>query len=90
MFTGTYHSARGSAQSATKTADFCRVPYAFWERGSNENGSRMIRRFIAKRRDIAMFSRERIRQIEKWINGYPRKILQFQSAEERHITELAA
>jgi len=67
-----------------------RHPYASWERGSNENGNRMIRRFIAKGRDIATFSRERIRQIEEWINRYPRKILQFQSAEERYITELAA
>ena len=73
-----------------RTQLFYAHPYASWERGSNENGNRMIRRFIAKGRDISMFSRERIRQIEEWINNYPRKILQFQSAEERYITELAA
>jgi IS30 family transposase len=73
-----------------RTRLFYAHAYASWERGSNENGNRMIRRFIAKGRDIATFSRERIRQIEEWINRYPRKILQFQSAEERYITELAA
>jgi IS30 family transposase len=73
-----------------RTRLFYAHAYASWERGSNENGNRMIRRFIAKGRDIATFSRERIRQIEEWINGYPRKILQFQSAEERYVTELAA
>jgi len=50
----------------------------------------MIRRFIAKGQDLLTFSRERIHQIEEWINRYPRKILQFQTAEERYITELAA
>jgi len=73
-----------------RTQLFYAHPYASWERGSNENGNRMIRRFIAKGRDIAEFSRERVRQIEQWINTYPRKILQFQTAEERYITELAA
>jgi len=50
----------------------------------------MIRRFIAKGRDISAFSRECIQQIEDWINTYPRKILDFQTAEERYIEELAA
>jgi transposase, IS30 family len=65
-------------------------PFASWERGSNENFNRMIRRFIAKGRDISAFSRECIQQIEDWINTYPRKILDFQTAEERYIEELAA
>lgn len=73
-----------------RTQLFYAHAYASWERGSNENGTRIIRRFIAKGKDISTFSRERIRQIEEWINNYPRKILQFQTAEERYITELAA
>lgn len=73
-----------------RTQLFYAHAYSSWERGSNENGNRMIRRFIAKGRDISTFSREQIRQIEEWINRYPRKILEFQTAEERYITELAA
>lgn len=73
-----------------RTRLFYAHAYASWERGSNENGNRMIRRFIAKGRDISTFSRKQVQQIEEWINRYPRKILQFQTAEERYITELAA
>jgi transposase, IS30 family len=73
-----------------RTRLFYAHAYASWERGSNENGNRMIRRFIAKGRDISTFTRKQVQQIEEWINNYPRKILQFQTAEERYITELAA
>ncbi len=63
--------------------------HASRERGSNDNGNRMIRRLIKKGRDIASFGRERVRQIEEWINRHPRKILDFQTAEERYVLELA-
>lgn len=65
-------------------------PYASWERGSNENGNRIIRRFIPKGASIANFSRARIREIEDWINRYPRKILEFKTAEEMFNLEMAA
>lgn len=65
-------------------------PYAGWERGSNENVNRMIRRFIPKGCDISRFTRKQIQQVEDWINNYPRKILNFETAEKRFIRELAA
>jgi len=64
-------------------------PYASWERGSNENGNRMIRRFIPKGADIADYTREQIREAQNWINNYPRKILQFKTAEEMFNLEMA-
>ncbi len=73
-----------------RTQLFYAHAYASWERGSNENGNRMIRRFIAKGRDIATFSKEGVRQIEEWINRYPRRILNFQTAEERYMLEWVA
>lgn len=57
-------------------------PYSSWERGSNENQNRMIRRFIPKGTDISKISEIRIEQIEKWMNNYPRKILGYRSANE--------
>jgi len=65
-------------------------PYASWERGSNENANRMIRRFIPKGADMADFSTAVIREIEGWINHYPRKILQFKTAQEMFNLEMAA
>ena len=74
------------AQSRTRI--FYAHPFSAWERGSNENANRMIRRFIAKGRDIARISQDGIRQIETWINHYPRKILGFKSPEDLFTNEL--
>ena len=49
-------------------------PYSAWERGSNENANKLIRRFIPKGCDIGEFSHERIKIIEHWINNYPRRL----------------
>ena len=46
-------------------------PYRSGERGSNENGNRLIRRFIPKGTDITLISEEFIQYIENWINNYP-------------------
>lgn len=65
-------------------------PYSSWERGTNENANRIIRRFIAKGCNIGSFTHAFIREIEEWINTYPRKILNYKTAEEMFIQELAA
>jgi len=65
-------------------------PYSSWERGSNENANRMIRRFIAKGRDIGKFTVKYIKWIEEWINNYPRRILQYKTAMECLNQEMAA
>ncbi len=84
---------------ALETSDFSRQqrtrifyahPYASWERGSNENGNRMIRRFIAKGHDIARFTRQTVREIEIWINNYPRRILNFMTPNELFAEQLQA
>jgi IS30 family transposase len=56
--------------------------YSSWERGTNENQNRMIRRFIPKGVDIADFSDEDIQKIEDWMNNYPRKILGYKTANQ--------
>lgn len=81
---------KSSFSGRKRTQMFYAHPYASWERGSNENANRMIRRFVPKGASIADFSRARIREIEDWINRYPRKILQFKTAEEMFNLEMAA
>lgn len=49
-------------------------PYSSWERGTNENINRMIRRWIPKGDDIGLYSKQEIAAIQDWINSYPRKI----------------
>ena len=50
-------------------------PYSSWERGTNENINKMIRRFIPKGAIMEDYSKNDILKIQQWINNYPRKIL---------------
>ena len=57
-------------------------PYSSWERGSNENGNRILRRFIPKGVDIGKFTEKELQRIEDWVNNYPRKIHGYKTANE--------
>lgn len=56
-------------------------PYSSYERGSNENANKLIRRFIPKGSDIGAYTDEQISYIQNWVNNYPRKILNYLSSE---------
>ena len=62
-------------------------PYSAFERGSNENQNKMIRRFVPKGVDIDNYSNKQIRDIQDWINKYPRKILDYYSSEDKFMDE---
>ena len=47
----------------------------------------MIRRFIPKGTDISEISEEEIKEIEKWMNDYPRKLFNGKSANEMYLSE---
>ena len=57
-------------------------PYSSWERGTNENINKLIRRFIPKGTDINKISNARIKYIENWINSYPRRLFGYKSAND--------
>ena len=71
-----------------RTVMYYAHPYASWERGTNENTNRIIRRFIAKGRKIDSLTRSTIATAEQWINNYPRKIFDFDSPGQRFDEEL--
>ncbi|WP_300561415.1 IS30 family transposase [uncultured Oscillibacter sp.] len=50
-------------------------PYSAFERGSNENGNRMIRRRVPKGTDFTEITEEDTLQVQRWVNEYPRGIL---------------
>lgn len=56
--------------------------FSSWERGTNENHNRMIRRFIPKGTDIADLAESKINDIEDWMNNYPRKILAYKTPKQ--------
>lgn len=50
-------------------------PYSAWERGTNENINRLIRRFFPKGIDFDTVTAKQVQFVEDWINNYPRRIL---------------
>lgn len=61
-------------------------PYSSYERGSNENQNKMIRRHIPKGKEFDGVSEQDVSAIESWINNYPRKIFGY-STSERAFSE---
>jgi IS30 family transposase len=59
--------------------------YCSWERGSNENQNRMIRRYIPKGTNIALFDQSEIDKIQNWMNDYPRKILGYRTPNQMAV-----
>lgn len=55
---------------------FCH-PYSSYERGSNENQNKMVRRHYPKGYDFTHTTPAEIRKLEKWINNYPREIFDY-------------
>lgn len=66
----------------TRTSCYYAHPYSAWERGSNENANKLIRRFIPKGTDIGKLSADAVKRIEYWMNNYPRRILAYRTAEQ--------
>lgn len=57
-------------------------PFSSYERGSNENANKLIRRFIPKGTDINKVTKREIQRIEDWINNYPRRIFNYKTSND--------
>lgn len=66
--------------SRTKTY-FCH-PYSSYERGSNENVNKLIRRWHPKGSNFDNITESQVQIIEDWVNQYPRKLHGWRSSEE--------
>lgn len=64
---------RSAITNRKRTKVYYAHPYSAWERGSNENANKLIRRFIPKGSNIKNWSTEQIELIECWMNNYPRR-----------------
>ena len=65
-----------------RTSIYYAHPYRSGERGTNENNNRMIRRWIPKGIDIGPIKVSYIKEIEDWLNNYPRKMFGYLSSKE--------
>jgi len=65
-----------SIRDGLRTTVYYCHPYAAYERGTNENLNRMIRRHIPKGSDIGNYTPTQIRKIQDHINSTPRLVLE--------------
>ena len=56
--------------------------YCSWERGSNENNNKWIRRFLPKGKSLDKVTTKELKRIENWMNNMPRKIFNGKTANE--------
>ena len=76
---GLERSAEDPAKKRTKL--YYAHPYSSYERGSNENQNRMIRRIYPKGTDFSALSEEDVAALESWVNNYPRGKLNWSTSE---------
>lgn len=69
-FKGIQQSVKGKKRT---TLYYCHA-YASWERGTNENINRMIRRVYPKGTNFEQVTEKQVQDLQNWINSYPRKI----------------
>lgn len=71
-----------------RTNQYFADAYSSWQRGTNENINKMIRRFLPKGTSFKNLTQEDVKRIEKWINNYPRKMFKFKTSEEYYEEEI--
>lgn len=58
--------------------------YAAWEKGTNENHNRMIRRWYPKGTDFTQIDQAELNDLAEWMNRYPRRVLGGRTPEEAY------
>lgn len=72
---------RSITGSGPRTRLYYCHPYSSCERGSNENQNKMIRRRYPKGTNFDTITEKDVKELEEWINHYPRQILGWESSE---------
>lgn len=63
--------------------------YSSYERGSNENQNKLIRRWFPKSYDFEYEPLDKIKYIESWINNYPRALFEYRTSQQLFDAELS-
>lgn len=65
-----------------RTNQYFAHPYSSWERGTNENLNREIRRHFPKGTKFKNISETKVQKVQNWMNHKPRKVLGFKTPYE--------
>lgn len=79
-YQGIEKSAKRKGKKRTKV--FYAHPFSSLERGTNENTNKLIRCFLPKGSSIDDIPVSMIKNIEQWLNNYPRRILGYRTPNE--------
>jgi IS30 family transposase len=71
---------RSCLKKDSRTTVYYCHPYSSYERGSNENQNKMVRRHYPKGISLDKVTPADTRKLEKWINDYPRGIFDYYSS----------
>ena len=80
---------RSKFTSGNRTSIYYCHAYSSCERGSNENANRLIRRHAPKGTDLDQLTHEDVKDIQCWMNNYPRKLLGYRTSGELFREEMA-
>lgn len=69
-----------SVDGGKRTKIYYCHPYSSWERGSNENQNKMIRRHYPKGMSFEHIGESDVQRVQDWLNNYPRAIFDYLSA----------
>lgn len=62
--------------------------YSSYERGSNENNNRLVRRHAPKGTDLDQYGSDDVLYIQDWVNDYPRKMFNWRTSRELFMEQL--
>ena len=88
-----FNNYEGMKDSLKKKGDdfdiyYCH-PYSSYERGSNENQNRLVRRHYPKGSNFDKeLSKKKVKEMEEWINDYPRELFEGRTAGQLFQSEL--
>ncbi len=79
---GIENKAHAAVTAATGAVVYFTDPYSSWQKGSVENGNKMLRRYFPKGTDFSAVTQAQVDTVVSTINNKPRRCLGYKSALE--------